>query len=390
MKIYNRAALLIFFSFGFFTLTSFKTPHASPVNAIDPLFNQHPKIQVAILLDVSNSMDGLIEQAKAQLWNMVTIMGKTRCGDATPQIEIALYEYGRSNNDVKEGYVKQLSGFTSDLDKLSQTLFNIKTYGGDEYCGQVMYTSLTHLNWDSSAKNYKVIFIAGNEDFLQGNVTYTKACMQAKKKGVIINSIYCGDRLQGIQEHWNITGECGGGSYTNINQDAKMDHIATPYDDQLFVMNEQLNNTYIAYGAMGRSNARQQAEMDEKNYSMNKSAGINRISVKGKKNLYKNNHWDLVDAEETNSDIINKVDMKTLPDSLQNKTREELKQIVRSKNAQRSAIQQQIATTSIKREEYIKAEKAKLSGNKTIATLETEIAKIIKQQAKRFNMIVTE
>ena len=35
-----------------------------------------PKIQVAILLDVSNSMDGLIEQAKAQLWNMVSVMGR--------------------------------------------------------------------------------------------------------------------------------------------------------------------------------------------------------------------------------------------------------------------------------------------------------------------------
>mgnify|MGYP003492397680 FL=1 len=30
----------------------------------------NPKIQAAILLDVSGSMDGLIEQAKAQLWNM--------------------------------------------------------------------------------------------------------------------------------------------------------------------------------------------------------------------------------------------------------------------------------------------------------------------------------
>ena len=32
-----------------------------------------PKIQAAILLDVSNSMDGLIDQAKNQLWNMVNV-----------------------------------------------------------------------------------------------------------------------------------------------------------------------------------------------------------------------------------------------------------------------------------------------------------------------------
>ena len=47
-----------------------------------------PKIQAAILLDVSNSMDGLIEQAKAQLWNMVSVM-------ASDQILAADCRYSR-------------------------------------------------------------------------------------------------------------------------------------------------------------------------------------------------------------------------------------------------------------------------------------------------------
>ena len=91
-------------------------------------------------------MDGLIEQAKAQLWNMVSTMGKAKCnGDISPQIEIALYEYGRSTNDIKAGYVKQINGFTSDLDSLSQNFFSLKTNGGDEYCGQVIYTSFKRI-----------------------------------------------------------------------------------------------------------------------------------------------------------------------------------------------------------------------------------------------------
>jgi hypothetical protein len=81
------------------------------------------KIQAAILLDVSNSMDGLIDQAKAQLWNMVSTMGKAKCNGATPKIEIALYEYGRTTNNEKAGFVKQLMPFTTDLDSLSQILF---------------------------------------------------------------------------------------------------------------------------------------------------------------------------------------------------------------------------------------------------------------------------
>jgi hypothetical protein len=350
--------------------------------------NNHPKIQAAILLDVSGSMDGLIEQAKAQLWNMVSTMGKVTCDNVTPQIEIALYEYGRQNNNEQEGYVKQLSGFTTDLDKLSQTLFSLHTNGGDEYCGHVMYTSLTKLNWDSSAANYKVIFIAGNEDFLQGNISYTKACTEAKKKGVIINTIYCGDKRVGISEHWNLTGECGNGSFTNINQDSRIEDIPTPYDSTLFTLNERLNETYIGYGAYGNANYANQAKMDKMNYSLSKSVAAKRVSVKGKKELYKNTHWDLVDAEDSDSSFIAKVDMKTLPDSLQKKSRAELQQIVKSKKIQREKLQKEINQSSIKREEYIRTERAKTTSKNSDATLETEIEKIIKEQAKRFNMVV--
>ena len=71
-----------------------------------------PKIQVAILLDVSNSMDGLIDQAKNQLWNLVKVLSKVTCNGTMPSIEIALYEYGRPENDAKDGFVKQISPFS--------------------------------------------------------------------------------------------------------------------------------------------------------------------------------------------------------------------------------------------------------------------------------------
>ena len=232
------------------------------------------KIQAAILLDVSNSMDGLIDQAKAQLWNMVSTMGKAKCNGATPKIEIALYEYGRTTNNEKAGFVKQLMPFTTDLDSLSQILFSLKTDGGDEYCGQVIYTSLNNLAWDNTPGNYKVIFIAGNEDFLQGNLHYKKACTLAKQKGVIVNTIYCGDRMQGISEHWNVNDECGGGSFTNINQNEKIEEIPTPYDDQIITLNEKLNGTYIAYGNDGFSKSASQKQVDAKNRSVNKYTSV--------------------------------------------------------------------------------------------------------------------
>ena len=385
-----KTAVASFFALAaVITISSFTGTQSGPLKPA-PVQNARPKIQAAILLDVSNSMDGLIEQAKAQLWNMVTVMGKATCeNDVLPQIEIALYEYGRSSNNVKAGYVKKINGFISDLDSLSQNLFSLTTYGGDEYCGHVIFTSMDELAWDANTSSYKVIFIAGNEDFLQGNLHYAKACAEAKKKGVIVNTIYCGSRMDGIREHWNLGAECGNGSFSNINQDAKIEDIPTPYDSVLFSLNDKLNNTYIAYGYDGFSKQAKQVQVDQLNYATNKSAAIKRVTVKGKKELYKNESWDLVDAKEKEGDaVLDKLDKKALPDSLKNKTKEELKALVNQKSAERSNVQNEITRLNAQRDAYIAAERVRNINNKNDAgtTLETEVEKTIKEQARRFNM----
>ncbi len=350
--------------------------------------NSQSKIQAAILLDVSGSMSGLIEQAKAQLWNMVSIMGKAQCYGKTPEIEIALYEYGRPGNGATTGYIKQLSGFTTDLDKLSQELFSLSTDGGDEYCGKVIFTSLEQLKWDTSASSYKVIFIAGNEDFLQGNIHYTRSCSEAKKKGVIVNTIYCGDRLQGIREHWNLSGECGNGSYTNINHNAAIEEIPTPYDSLLLTYNDQLNGTYISYGYTGADAYLAQGKVDQLNYSVSRSVAVKRVTVKGKKELYKNSTWDAVDAATEDAKFIEKLDKQTLSDSLKNKSNEELKLVIAEKKKARTTIQNEIGKLSAQRDAYIATEKAKKAVMSNEPTLETEIEKIIKTQARLYNMII--
>ena len=365
---------------------SFSSPSTQKLSENPLPLKTKSKIQAAILLDVSNSMDGLIDQAKAQLWNMVSVMGKAKCDGETPQVEIALYEYGRDDNDATKGYVKQISPFSSDLDKLSQHLFSLTTHGGSEYCGQVIYTSLDELTWDTASNAYKVIFISGNEDFLQGNLHYTQACNEAKKKGVIVNTIYCGDRLQGIKEHWNLSAECGNGSFTNINSDARLEDIPTPYDSTLITLNYKLNGTYINYGNNGYDGLALQGSVDVKNYSFNKTAAVARISAKADTNLYFNGSWDLIDASSDDKAILERIDMKTLPDSLRSKNKTQLQAIIAQKRAERTNLQNEIRATSAKREIYINEERTKRSKNNTDQTLETEVEKMIREQAKRYKM----
>lgn len=388
MNLLLKPAAVFFSAYTMLSLPALKNDD-NRFNEPAKQINKAPKIQAAILLDVSNSMDGLIEQAKAQLWNMVSVMGKTKCSGATPQIEIALYEYGRDDNDKQKGYIKQISPFTSDFDKLSQHLFSLTTHGGQEYCGYVIHTSLDELNWDQSSASYKVIFISGNEDFLQGNITYSQACAEANKRGVIVNTIYCGDRLQGIKEHWNLLGECGDGSFTNINSDAKPEDIPTPYDSTLITLNNKLNNTYIYYGYEGRGKKELQGAMDNANSAVNTYVGVNRVVAKASPQTYNNSGWDLVDAKAGDKAIVEKLDRKTLPDSLRNKSNKQLEAIIDQKTNERAAIQKQIQDVSKKRGTYINEEKVrKAKNNNKTQTLESEVEKIIREQAKRFNMRV--
>ena len=86
-------------------------------NGTDPRTSpdEKQKIMLALLLDTSNSMDGLIEQAKSQLWRIVNELAAAKCDDgARPQIKIALYEYGNDNLPASEGYVRQVVALTSD------------------------------------------------------------------------------------------------------------------------------------------------------------------------------------------------------------------------------------------------------------------------------------
>ncbi|MEC8830739.1 MAG: vWA domain-containing protein, partial [Bacteroidota bacterium] len=160
-------------------------------------------VKIALLLDTSNSMDGLINQAKAQLWDIVNEFTYAKCGnDIRPSLQIALYEYGNDNLSSKEGYIRQVLGFSNDLDEISEKLFSLTTNGGEEYCGQVIHSSLRQLDWGKNADDLKMIFIAGNEPFTQGKLDYKDAATNAKEKDVIVNTIFCGNYDQGINGMW--------------------------------------------------------------------------------------------------------------------------------------------------------------------------------------------
>ena len=315
--------------------------------------NEKRKIQIALILDTSNSMDGLIDQAKSQLWSIVGTMSGATYEGKDPILEIALYEYGNDGLSSENGYIRQILPLVTDLDDISSALFSLKTNGGSEYCGMVIQKSLNELEWSRSYKDIKMIFVAGNEPFTQGSVNYLSACGNARAKDVIVNTIHCGSFDKGIYDKWKDGALVGGGDYMAIQQDRRTVHIQTPYDDRINELSIELNNTYIYYGNRGYEKKVQQEREDINASGYSKSYLAKRNSIKASK-YYKNESWDLVDAYEADSIIVETTDKAKLPAELQDMTTEELEKYVKKQQERRKALQLQIQVLNAQRDKFIK------------------------------------
>lgn len=334
---------------------------------VDPPAGKN-KVQIALLLDTSNSMDGLIDQAKTQLWKVVNTFIDARRDGVAPFVEVALYEYGNNSQPVENNYIRLVQPLTRDLDEVSKQMFALKTNGGEEYCGAVIRRSLSDLSWDSNPKTYKAIFIAGNEPFTQGPVDVRSACKDGFSKDIIINSIHCGKRDEGIAGSWHDGAALAGGKFMIIDQDRAVCHIPAPQDRKISDLGIELNKTYLGYGKLRREAAAKQDAVDHA-AAENKAAGadVQRAVCKASAN-YSNASWDIVDAVRDKKLDVTTLPKDELPDSLRSLDAKELNARIEEASKQRAAIQSQIAALNKEREAFVAAEQEKqaAAGGKTL------------------------
>jgi len=338
-------------------------------------------VKIALLLDTSNSMDGLINQAKAQLWDIVNEFTHAKCGNETrPKLQIALYQYGNDNLSSREGYIQQVINFSSDLDEISEKLFSLTTNGGEEYCGAVINTSLKQLEWGKNPDNLKMIFIAGNEPFTQGKLNYKDAVTDAKEKDIVVNTIFCGNYEQGINTEWKRGATLTGGEYIAIDHNRQVVHIDTPYDDIIIKLNSKLNKTYISYGHLGVEKSRKQVAQDSNAAEMEEGVAVKRAVSKSSR-LYKNSSWDLVDASDDKDFDVSEIKQDELPKELKGKSDLEITFYIEEKKSERGKIQKEIQELNEKREAFI----AKNQDKDSKGELENAMLGAIKRQAAQKN-----
>lgn len=348
--------------------------------------SQANKVQIAILLDTSGSMEGLIDQAKTQLWKVVNTFREAKRNGEVPFVEVALYEYGNSGLHIGNQYIRQIEPMSRDLDEISRELFALKTNGGEEYCGAVIQRALSDLSWDSSKQTYKVIFIAGNEPFTQGPVDARQACKDALSKGVVVNTIHCGSREQGIGGSWNDGAALAEGKFLIIDQDKAVAHIPAPQDAEISNLGVELNKTYLGYGKERAESARKQAAADA-DAAKNPAAGssVERALTKASGN-YENSGWDLVDGVRERKIDPAKLAADELPAEMRELEPGKRAAFIEEAAKRRAAIQKKIAELNGDREAYLQKERAKqaASGGKT---LDEAIVETTREQASNLGYV---
>jgi len=337
-----------------------------------------PTVQIGILLDTSGSMAGLINQARDQLWKIVNEVAKANKHNEDVSIQVGLFEYGKQSIASYEGYLQMLSPLTSDLDKVSDELFKLRTNGGEEYAGKVILEAVNRFAWSTHKDDMKLLIIAGNESFAQGRVPYKKAIEKARNNGIIVNTIFCGSERQGRTMHWEDGAALGEGKYFNINHNDKRVYVATPYDDEIILLGKNLNSTYVSYGAKKLRKAKRlnREKQDTNSLSFSKSSYIERNLVKSKKQ-YAQKNSDMVSAYMDDKSSIGKIAKDELPDEFKGKNEKQIIAIIKEKKEKRVTLQKQIRELEGKRDKFI-AKNAKSNSN----DLGSAIIKSIRKQAK--------
>ena len=324
---------------------------ASPLLAQDG--PQRGKVDVVFCVDRSGSMDRVIETAKRKIWTIVNEVAQQK---PTPILRIGLVGYGSADKDIK------FFPLSTDLDKVYENLTTFRCdMGGDEWVGWALLQAVEKMEWSTERKSLKMIFMVGNETAMQGNEAnfYTKTAPQALKKDITVNAIYCGKPGADEEKTWRELAALSDGMYSQIDLSGGEVTIQTPQDKALVELNQKLNGTYIPFGKRGAEGKDKLEEADRKTAGAGAAPSVAARATAKASAVYNNAAWDLVDASKEKEFDLKNVKAEELPAEMQKMTPEERKAYVEKKQAERAAIQKEIAQVSVERQKYIDAEMKK-------------------------------
>jgi len=342
--------------------------------------SQNPKIDVVFVLDTTGSMSGLIQTAKEKIWSIATTMASAQ---PTPEIRIGLVAY----RDRGDQYVTKMVDLSSDLDSVYAALMDFEAGGGGdtpESVNQALNDAIHKMSWSEGEQTYQVVFLVGDApphmDY--NEIRYPEIVASAIEKGIVINTIQCGEMSTTIAP-WTQIASLGQGSFFQVEQAGGAVAYTSPFDDEIAALSARLDDTRLYYGTEEEKERmlRKVAATDKlelhASVATRARRGVFNAAVGGRANLLGEN--ELVDAVASGTIELDELEPDALPEALKPMAPAEQRAYVARLAGEREDLKRQIQELSADRDSYLTKKVDEAGGMKD--SLDMQLYEAVKEQA---------
>jgi len=354
----------------------------TPGSQTIPLPTDQARIDVVFALDTTGSMGGLIEAAKEKIWSIASTMASA---EPAPEIRIGLVAY----RDRGDAYVTRVIDLSSDLDSVQAALMDFQAAGGGdgpESVNQALFEAVNSVSWSQSEDTYKAVFLVGDApphtDY-QNDVQYQTSLATAQSRGIVVNTIQCGEDPM-TTRNWQQIAQLGQGEYFRVEQNGSAVAVATPFDKKLAELSRSLDSTRLYYGSSEeRAKREDKVKAAEKLHRLSSAPSLARratfnASPSGTPNQFGDGEL-IEDVSKGDLDLATMAE-ETLPEPMQSMTLEERQELVKETIERRTELQAQIRELADQRATYIASEVAEMDG--VDDSLDHQIYGAIRKQTK--------
>lgn len=344
--------------------------------------SQAKKIELVFALDTTGSMGGLIHAAKEKIWSIATNMAQA---DQAPEIRIGLVAF----RDRGDEYITKVIDLSSDLDSVYAQLMDFSANGGGdgpESVNQALHDAVHKISWSQDNDAFQVIFLVGDApphmDY-QDDVKYPVSIQAAVDKGILVNTIQCGNDRSTLSK-WQTMASLGHGRFFNVAQDGNAVAVSTPYDEELATLSSEMDRTRLYYGseAKRKEKKRKQEATDKLHESASIESrarrGMFNASKSGKKNQI--GDGDLVEDVASGRADLATVPTENLPEAIREMPVVEQQRLIEATAKKRAELEAKMKETAKKRSAYIRQEME--ARESTADSLDDQLVGALRDQAK--------
>jgi len=355
--------------------------------AVTPMAIPHPsqgspqrKVEVVFVLDTTGSMSGLIDTAKEKIWSIASTLASAQ---PAPELRMGLVAY----RDRGDDYVTRAIDLSSDLDSMYATLMDFRAEGGGdtpESVNQALHDAVHRMSWSHDEDTYRVIFLVGDApphmDYAN-DVRYPRTLEAALARGIVVNTVQCGDDPDARRE-WTRIARLAQGRFFAVEQAGGALAVNTPFDEAIARLSEALDATRLYYGSeealadkAEKVAATEKLHAGASHASRARRAAFN-LSPAGRANLF--GEGDLVEDVASGRVALEALPPATLPAPLQSLPADEQQRLVAEKAEERSRLETELRQLAADREAYIAREVAGAEAAKE--SLERKIFDTVSEQ----------